>query len=476
MFEALSDKFNGVFRQLSGRGRISEQNVRDAVREVRQALLEADVHYKVARKFCDDIVQKAIGTEVIQSLHPGQLMVKIVHDELTNLMGPVDTGIYYVSPAPTIIMMAGLQGAGKTTMCGKLARFISRQGKKTGLVACDLQRPAAVEQLTIVGEQAGAIVFSIKGEKNPVKVARKSLSWAAKNECDVVIIDTAGRLHIDEAMMKQAEDIASAVNPHQIYLVCDAMTGQDAVNSAKEFNERLELDGVILTKFDSDARGGAALSVKAVTGKPIKFIGVGEKLENLEEFHPDRMAGRILGMGDVVTLVEKAQQEFDADEAAIMQEKMAKGQFTMDDFLGQMRQMKKLGSMKDILKMMPGMGSQMQDMQVDDGEMGRMEAIIHSMTTAERQDPSTIEASRRRRIASGSGVQTQDVSGMVKSFNMASGMMKQMAGMGTRDRMKFAQQMGQSGMAGGMPRFKVKQRSKRKTKKERGKGRKRGRR
>ena len=467
MFEALTDKFSGVFRKLSGRGRITERNVRDAIGEVRTALLEADVSYQVVRKFCDDVVEKAIGTEVIQSLHPGQVMIKVVHDELVELMGPVDTRIYYVSPPPTIMMLAGLQGSGKTTTAGKLAKYVMSQGRRPVLVACDLQRPAAVEQLAIVTEQVGAESFTIEGETNPVRVARKAITWAGKNDRDVVIIDTAGRLHIDQEMMKQAQDIASAVNPHQIYLICDAMTGQDAVNSAKEFNDRLELDGVILTKFDSDARGGAALSVKAVTGKPIKFIGVGEKLDNLEEFHPDRMAGRILGMGDVATLVEKAQAQFDEEETAKLQEKMAKGRFNLTDFLGQIRQMQKLGPLKDILKLMPGVGSQTGAMQFDGGEMEQMEAIIQSMTPSERADPSVIEASRRRRIAKGSGSEPQDVSGLVKSFSMASGMMKQMAGMGMRDRMNMAKQMGQMSMGGGMPRFKSKQRSKRLTKKER---------
>ena len=467
MFEALTEKFSDVFRKMSGRGRIAEQNVRDAMRDVRTALLEADVHYNVVRKFCDDVVQSAIGAEVIKSLHPGQVMVKIVQDELTALMGPVDSRIYYVSPPPTIIMMAGLQGSGKTTTCGKLAKKILAQGKHPVMVACDLQRPAAVDQLTIVGEQVGVPVFSIAGEKNPVRVARKSLSWAAGNERDVVIVDTAGRLHIDEEMMKQAEDIAKAIKPHQIYLVCDSMTGQDAVNSAREFNERLELDGVILTKFDSDARGGAALSVKAVTGKPVKFIGVGEKADDLEEFHADRMAGRILGMGDIVSLVEKAQQQFDAEQAAKLQEKMAKGRFTLTDFLAQMRQMKKMGPLKEILKMMGG-GSEMASM-VQGDELGTMEAVILSMTPGEREDPSTIEASRRRRIARGSGTEPQDVSGLVKQFTMASGMMKQMAGMGMRDRMRYAQQVGQMGMMGATPKFKVKQRSKRLTKKQRDK-------
>ncbi len=466
MFESLTDKFTGVFRKMSGRGRISEQNVRDAMREVRTALLEADVHYKVVKQFCDDVVQKALGQEVIKSLHPGQMMVKIVHDELVALMGPVDSRIYYVSPPPTIIMMAGLQGSGKTTTCGKLGKKILAAGKSPMLVACDLQRPAAVEQLSIVGEQVGVPVFRMEGEKNPVRVARKAVTWAQQNDRDVVIIDTAGRLHIDQEMMKQAQDIAKAVSPHQIYLVCDAMTGQDAVNSAHEFNERLELDGVILTKFDSDARGGAALSVKAVTGKPVKFVGVGEKLDDLEEFHADRMAGRILGMGDVVSLVEKAQQQLDVDQAAKMQEKMAKGRFTLDDFLAQMRQMKKMGPLKEILKMMGMGGAEMAGM-VQGDELKGMEAIILSMTLTEREDPNVVEASRRRRIARGCGADPQDVSGLIKQFNMAANMMKQMSNMGMRDRMKFAQQVGQAGMMGMTPKFKVKQRSKRLTKKDR---------
>ena len=477
MFESLTNKFNDVFRQLSGRGKITETNVREAMREVRTALLEADVNFKVVKQFCDDVVGKALGQEVIKSLHPGQMMVKIVHDELAALMGPADSKIYYVSPPPTIVMMAGLQGSGKTTTCGKLAKYMIAQGKHPVLVACDLQRPAAVDQLTVVAGQVGAPVFRMDGQKNPVYVARQGVIWAGKNNCDVVIIDTAGRLHVDEDMMKQAQEIASAVNPHQIYLVCDAMTGQDAVNSAREFNERLELDGVILTKFDSDARGGAALSVKAVTGKPIKLIGGGEKLDNLEEFHADRMAGRILGMGDVVTLVEKAQQQFSAEESAKLQEKMAKGKFTLDDFLGQMKQMKKLGSMKDIMKMMPGMGGgAMEGMDMDDDQLAGMEAIIHSMTARERENPEVIEASRRRRIARGSGTEPEDVSGLVKSFTMAANMMKQMAGMGAKDRLGFAKQMTQMGAMGAMPRFKVKQRSHRLTKKEREKAKKKQRR
>jgi signal recognition particle subunit SRP54 len=399
-------------------------------------------------------------------------MQKICHDELTNLMGPVDTRIYFVDPPPTVIMMAGLQGSGKTTTCGKLAKYLAKKDKTSLLVACDLQRPAAIEQLGVVAAQAGAEFFRVEGETNPVKVARKAVNHAMANKIDVVVIDTAGRLHIDAEMMKQAEEIAQATKPHQIYLVCDAMTGQDAVNSAKEFNERLELDGVILTKFDSDARGGAALSVKQVTGKPIKFIGVGEKLENLEEFHPDRMAGRILGMGDVVSLVEQAQEAFDQDQAQQMQAKMAKGQFTLTDFMAQMKQMQKMGPLKQILKMMPGMGANAAALDMISGdEFTKMEAIIQSMTPKERENPDLIEASRRRRIARGCGMQPQDVSGLVKSFGQAAGMMKQMAGMGTRDRMAFAKQMAAGGMAGGMP-GKLKQRSKRLSDKERAKRRK----
>jgi signal recognition particle subunit SRP54 len=456
MFETLTDKLNSVFRNLSGRGKISEDNVREALDQVRRALLEADVNLEIARKFCDTCLQKALGQEVIKSLHPGQVMVKICHDELVQLMGPVDTRIYYVQPGPTVILMAGLQGSGKTTTCAKLAKHISGQGRKPLMVACDLQRPAAVEQLKVLGEQLGVAVYLEQGEKNPVKVARAGLTSAMKNGQDVVIIDTAGRLHIDEEMMQQVADIAKTVSPHQIYLVCDAMTGQDAVNSAKAFNERLELDGVILTKFDSDARGGAALSVKAVTGKPIKFIGVGEKLDKLEEFHPDRMAGRILGMGDIVSLVEKAQGQFDADEAAKIQTKMAKGSFSLDDFLGQLRSMKKMGSMKDIIKMIPGMGSNIPTDQIDESEMVHMEAIIQSMTPKERKNPDLVDGSRRRRIAKGSGTDPQDVSGLVKSFMQMRSMMKQMANMGFMDRLRLGSQMSQGAMmTGKMPKIAV---------------------
>ena len=427
MFESLTEKFNSVFRSLSGRGRITEANVSDAMREVRKALLEADVNYNVVKKFCKDVTQAAIGAEVIKSLHPGQVLVKIVNDELTKLMGPVDSSIYFVSPGPTVIMLAGLQGGGKTTTAAKLGKYLVAKGKKTLLVADDLRRPAAIEQLLVLGEQINIDVYS-EESKNSVKVAKNAVKHAQKNGYDVVVLDTAGRLHIDEEMMAEIADVAKAVTPHQIYLICDAMTGQDAVNSAKEFNDRLELDGVILTKLDGDARGGAALSVKAVTGKPIKFIGVGEKLDKLEEFHPDRMASRILGMGDVVTLVEKAQEQFDAEETEELQKKMARGSFGFDDFLKQMQAVKKMGGIKDMLKMMPGMGNQLGDMDLDDGQVKQMEAIVHSMTHAERREPDVIDSSRRRRIAAGAGVQTNDVSGLVKTFKRSRDMMKAVSG------------------------------------------------
>ncbi|MBL7154616.1 MAG: signal recognition particle protein [Phycisphaerae bacterium] len=427
MFESLTEKFNNVFRSLSGRGRITEANISDAMRDVRKALLEADVSYQVVKAFCKDVTEAALGAEVIKSLHPGQVMVKIVSDQLTKLMGPVDTRIYFVSPGPTIIMLAGLQGCGKTTTAAKLAKYLVANGKKPLLVADDLQRPAAIEQLKVLGDQIDVDVYA-EDSKNSVKVAKNSIKHAKENGHDVIVLDTAGRLHIDEDMMSEIAAVAKAVTPQQIYLVCDSMTGQDAVNSAKEFNERLELDGVILTKLDGDARGGAALSVKAVTGKPIKFIGIGEKLDKIEEFHPDRMASRILGMGDMVTLVEKAQEQFDADEAAKLQKKMAKGSFGFDDFLKQMQAVKKMGGMKDMLKLMPGMGSQLKDLDLDGAEIGQMEAIVHSMTLRERRQPDLIDSSRRRRIAGGAGVQPHDVSGLVKTFMRSRDMMKALSG------------------------------------------------
>jgi signal recognition particle subunit SRP54 len=461
VFEALTDKFNAVFKSLSGRGRITEANISDAMRDVRKALLAADVNYSVVKKFCKDVAQAALGAEVIKSLHPGQVMVKIVNDELTKLMGPVDTQVYFVSPGPTVIMLAGLQGGGKTTTAAKLAKYLVSKGKKPLMVADDLQRPAAIEQLITLGEQLNIPVYS-EPIKDAVKVARNGIKHAKQNGYDVVVLDTAGRLHIDEEMMAELSKVAKTVTPHQIYLVCDAMTGQDAVNSAKEFNELLELDGVILTKLDGDARGGAALSVKAVTGKPIKFIGVGEKLDNLEEFHPDRLAGRILGMGDVVTLVEKAQEQFDAEEAVKMQKKMAKGSFGFDDFLKQMQAVKKMGGMGDMLKLMPGIGKQIGDMDIDDREINKMEGIVHSMTLQERRDPDIIDASRRRRIAKGCGRELQDVSGLIKTFKRSRDMMKSLSG-GAMGGFKslLSGKMDMFGALGGGGR-KIKQRSKRK--------------
>jgi signal recognition particle subunit SRP54 len=471
MFESLTEKFNSVFRSLSGRGRITEANIADAMRDVRKALLEADVHFNIAKNFCNDVRDAAIGADVIKSLHPGQVLVKIVNDKLTELMGPVDTRIYFVSPGPTIILLAGLQGCGKTTTAAKLGNYVVAKDKKPLMVAADLQRPAAVEQLVILGEQTNIDVYK-EDSKNAVKVSKNALKYAKQQGHDVVIIDTAGRLHIDEEMMTEVADVAKAVTPHQIYLVCDAMTGQDAVNSAKEFNERLELDGVILTKLDGDARGGAALTVKAVTGKPIKFIGIGEKLDKIEEFHPDRMASRILGMGDVVTLVEKAQEQFDADEAEIMQQKMAKGSFGFDDFLKQMQAMKNMGGMKHVLKMMPGMGSQLDDMDLDDNQIRQMEAIVYSMTPGERREPELIDSSRRRRISAGSGTQPTDVSGLVKTFKRSRDMMKAMSA-GKLGGLKslFSGGFNMNNLASAMGSGKkIKQRSKRKQKvKRRGK-------
>jgi signal recognition particle subunit SRP54 len=448
MFDTLSERLGSVFKGLRGRGRITEDNVTEAMREIRTALLEADVHVEVARDFANQVQQKAIGQEIIGTLKPEQVMVKVVHDELVELMGPVDPRIPFVTPGPTIVMLAGLQGSGKTTTCGKLAKFVAAKGKRPLLVAADLKRPAAIDQLEVLGEQIDVPVYTERGHENVVKVCRNGIKQARKLDRDVVFLDTAGRLAIDEEMMAEVAKAAQVTQPHQIYLVIDAMTGQDAVNTAKAFNERLELDGVILTKFDSDTRGGAALSVKAITGKPIKFIGVGEKLENIEQFHPDRIAGRILGMGDVLSLVEQAQTQFDQNEAEKIQKRMAKGTLTLDDFLEQMRKVQKMGSIKGLMKMMPGMGSAVEDAEIDESEVGRMEAIILSMTRKERQDPSIIDSSRRRRIARGSGSDPQDVSGLVKQFSMMRDQMKAMAGMSMMGKMKSLAGLSQAAMTG----------------------------
>jgi signal recognition particle subunit SRP54 len=454
LFETLTDRFSDVFHKLRGRGKITEDNVREAMRAVRTALLEADVNVTVARKFCDDCLEKALGAEVIKTLHPDQVMVKVVHDELVSLMGPVDPRIPYVAPGPTIIMLAGLQGSGKTTTCAKLAVHAGKSGKRPLLVAADLKRPAAIDQLEVLGEQIGVPVHAERGHQNAVKVCRNAVTAARKTDRDLVILDTAGRLAIDEEMMQEVAQIAHTTSPQQIYLVLDAMTGQDAVNTAKLFNERLELDGLILTKFDSDTRGGAALSAKAITGKPIKFIGTGEKIENLEAFHPDRMAGRILGMGDVVSLVEKAQEQFDQEEAARLEKKMKSG-LSLEDFLGQLRKMQKMGSMRDILKLVPGMGSELKNLDLDDGELKGIEGMIQSMTPKERRNPAIIDTSRRRRIARGSGCEPQDVSGLIKNFMQMREMMKAMSGMSMMDRMKFGTQFSKMAATGNLPRLKT---------------------
>ncbi len=448
MFDALSDKLGSVFKSLRGRGKITEANVREAMREIRTALLEADVNIDVARSFTDDCMQKAIGQQVLDTLRPEQVIVKVVHDELVNLMGPIETRIPFVSQPPTVILMAGLQGSGKTTTCAKLARYCMQRGKKPLLVAADLKRPAAIDQLEVLGKQLNVPVHAERDHQNPVKVCRNAVRACRKLDRDVVILDTAGRLAIDDELMTEISQVANATSPHQIYLVIDAMTGQDAVNTAKSFDERLELDGAILTKFDSDTRGGAALSVKAVTGKPIKFIGVGEKLDAIEEFHPDRIAGRILGMGDVVSLVEKAQQTFDADQVAKTQEKMAKGQMGLDDFLVQLDGLRKMGPMKSVMKMIPGVGSALEGIEMPEEEIARMKGIVQSMTPKERQNPELIEASRRRRIARGSGAEPADVSALVKQFVQMRGVMKAMAGQGIGGRLKMMQQLGKMGADG----------------------------
>src|SRR3954465_12869328 len=392
MFDALTDKFSTVFRSLSGRGKISEENIRESMREVRTALLEADVNFQVVREFTEKVVQKALGQHVIDSLQPGQLMVKIVYDELLELLGPVDTRIYFVQPGPTVIMMAGLQGSGKTTTCGKLAMYLKAKGHHPLLAAVDLQRPAAVEQLRVLGQQTDTPVYLDQSKVAPhgqvakgaaVAVARNAIAEAKRNQSDVIILDTAGRLAIDQELMNELKEINEKVTPHQIYLVLDAMTGQDAVNSAKAFNDQLELDGLILTKLDSDTRGGALLSAKYVTGKPVKFLGVGEKLDRLEEFRPEGMAQRILGMGDIVGLVSEAMEKFDAEETAKLQAKMEKGQFTLEDFMSQMGQVKKLGPMGKVMGMIPGMSEIAKTSNMGEGEvekqMGRMRSIYDSM-------------------------------------------------------------------------------------------------
>src|SRR6266536_740520 len=465
MLTALTDKLSGVFRGLAGRGRISEENVRDAMRDVRTALLEADVNFKVVKDFTDRVMEKAQGQEVIKSLKPGEVMVKIVYDELVNLMGPVDTRIYLVQPGPTVIMMCGLQGSGKTTTCGKLAMFLTSKGHHPMLAAVDLQRPAAVEQLRILGEQVGVPVYTDVSKVAPhgqvakgaaVAVARAAIAEAKKQGRDVVILDTAGRLAIDQELMNELKEINTALNPHQIYLVLDSMTGQDAVNSAKAFNEQLELDGLILTKLDSDTRGGALLSAKYVTGKPVKFLGVGEKLDRLEEFRPEGMAQRILGMGDIVGLVTEAMEKFDQEETAKLQEKMEKGQFTLDDFIAQMSQIKKLGPMSKVMGMIPGMSEMSKQMNMGEGDVekqtGKMHAIYNSMNTRERKNPDVLDGPRRRRIARGAGVEVNEVGQFMKQFETTRDMMRAVGGMGMMGRLRLMKALAGGGRANlGMP-------------------------
>ena len=465
MFDTLTDKFSSVFRSLSGRGKISEENIRESMREVRTALLEADVNYQVVKEFTDRVVAKAIGQHVIDSLQPGQLMVKIVYDELLELLGPVDTRIYFVQPGPTVIMMAGLQGSGKTTTCGKLALYLKSKGHHPLLAAVDLQRPAAVEQLRVLGEQTQTPVYLDQSKVAPhgqvargaaVAVARAAIAEAKKSGRDVVILDTAGRLAIDQELMAELKEINSTVKPHQIYLVLDSMTGQDAVNSAKAFNEQLELDGLILTKLDSDTRGGALLSAKYVTGKPVKFLGVGEKLDRLEEFRPEGMAQRILGMGDIVGLVSEAMDKFDQEETAKLQAKMEKGEFTLDDFMSQMGQVKKLGPMGKVMGMIPGMSEMSKQMNMGEGDvekqMGRMRAIYDSMSKRERRNPDLLDGPRRRRIAQGAGVAPTEVGQFMKQFEMTRDMMRAVGGMGMMGRLKMMKALASGGLNNlGMP-------------------------
>ena len=431
LFENLSDKLQGTFKRLRGRGKLSEADVTEAMREVRMALLEADVNFKVVKELINRIKERAIGEEAMSSLTPAQQVIKIVNEELTELMGGSQSKILIASKPPTVLMMVGLQGAGKTTSTGKLALHLRKQGKKPLLVAADVQRPAAIAQLETIGKQLNIPVYSDRVSKNPVEIAKAAMAEAASKLYDIVIIDTAGRLHVNEELMEELVTIKKQVKPHEILLVADAMTGQDAVQVAESFHEKLGLDGIVLTKMDGDARGGAALSIKAVTGAPIKFVGMGEKMDALEAFHPDRMASRILGMGDVLTLIEKAQTEMDTAENEKMAKKMMKDGLDLNDFLSQMQQIRKLGSFKDILGMIPGMSKmkELKDVDLDGKDIKKIEAIIRSMTMAERTKPSLIDGSRRKRIAAGSGTQVQDVNQLLKRFEETNKMMKQFTGM-----------------------------------------------
>ena len=426
-FEGISAKLQSVFKKLTGKGRLSEKDVKEAMREIKLALLEADVNFVVVKDFVKKVSERAVGADVLESLPPGQQIIKIVNEELTALMGSTNARLDFGSTKPAVILMAGLQGAGKTTMCGKLALLLKKQyGKNPLLCACDIYRPAAIDQLKVVGEKAGVPVFE-KGKTDPVQVASEALEYARRNFYDVLIVDTAGRLHIDSDMMDELVRIREAVRPTEILLVIDSMTGQDAVNAAKAFHEAVPLTGVILTKLDGDTRGGAALSVKAVTGKPIKFAGTGEKLGDIEPFHPERMASRILGMGDVLTLIEKAQQAFDEKKAVELEKKMRTASFDLNDYLEQMDQMQSMGSMEDILKMIPG-ASKLGNIQIDEKALARTKAIVLSMTKEERSNPDLLNASRRKRIAKGSGTSVQEVNRLMNQFNQSKQLMKQLSG------------------------------------------------
>lgn len=428
-FEGLSDKLQAAFKKLTGKGKLNEQNIKDAMREVRMALLEADVNYVVVKDFIKRVSERCIGTEILSSLNAGQQVIKIVNEELTALMGGSNAKLTWSSSVPTIYMLCGLQGAGKTTMCGKLANYLVKEGKKPLLAACDIYRPAAIRQLQVVGEQVNVPVFE-KGTQDPVKTVQEAVEHARYYGRDVLIIDTAGRLHVDEALMNELSRIKETVHPQEILLVVDAMTGQDAVNVAKAFNDQLNIDGVILTKLDSDTRGGAALSVRAVTGKPIKFSGTGEKMGDIEPFHPDRMASRILGMGDMLTLIEKATENMDQDKTDKLGKKLQRNaaDLNLEDFLEQMQQMKKMGPLSNILGMLPGVGSKLKDVEIDENAFKKTEAIVRSMTPQERRHPDILNASRRKRIAAGAGVTVQDVNALMRQFDQMRQMVKQMMG------------------------------------------------
>ena len=428
MFQSLSEKLENAFKKFRSKGKLTESDVKEGMREIKMALLEADVNFKVVKEFMAKVSERCVGSAVLESLTPAQQIVKIVNEELTALMGGSVSKLQISPKPPTVVLMAGLQGAGKTTHCGKLANLYKQKGKRPLMVACDVYRPAAIKQLQVLGEQIGISVFTIEGESSPVKIAKAALDHAERYAHDMIFIDTAGRLHIDEKMMAEIKDIKDATNPTEILLVVDAMTGQDAVNVAKSFNDLLDITGVIVTKMDGDTRGGAALSVKYVTGKPIKFIGTGEKLDAIEPFYPDRMASRILDMGDVLSLIEKAEQAFDEKQAEELEKKIRSQTFDLEDYLEQFNQIKKMGSLQSILGMMPGLGSKLKNVQIDEKQIERMKAIILSMTKAERHKPDLLNASRRKRIAAGAGVQVQDVNRLLKQFEETRRMMKEFSG------------------------------------------------